>query len=688
MMRYFALFAVLSFFACSEKSNQPLSESTPLDISSLTENKSLVNTSESKFAKLQSLGIREVKLTEGFWKERQQTAIETMIPEMWRIYSDSGVSHALENFKIAAGQKEGAHAGAPFHDGDFYKLIEAASMAYATTGDEKYAQMIDEVIPLIKASQRADGYIHTPVMIEARNNPETAQEFRDRMDFESYNMGHLMTAATVHYKATGKTELLELAKKAADYLYTYCQKFPDKMALNAICPSHYMGVVEMYRTTGDPKYLELSKQFIDIRSLVKEGTDHNQDRIPFREQTEAVGHAVRANYLYAGVADTYAETGDESLKQALDRIWDDLTQKKLYITGGCGALYDGVSPNATSYNPAEIQQVHQAYGQAYQLPNAMAHNETCANIGSVLWNWRMLQATAKSKYADLLELTMYNSVLSGANLNGKGYFYTNPLSNKTDLPFQMRWPNVREEYISYSNCCPPNTIRTIVETSGYLYSKNDEGLWLNMYASSSVGTQLGEEEFASEQTTNYPWEGTVELNIKKAPASKKSLNFRIPDWCQSASLYVNGKKVKSGNISGYVRVANTWKSGDQIKLVMDMPAKLIEANPLVEETRNQVAVKRGPVVYALEANDLKDGQKLADIVIPANIQLAPTKIKIAGSELAALKGKAKVINRYWSGSLYQDLDSKVTTTDITLIPYFAWANREEADMAVWLPLDR
>ncbi|MEP0367995.1 MAG: glycoside hydrolase family 127 protein [Cyclobacteriaceae bacterium] len=689
-MRFSILyFAAILMFSCSNEKSTLSTTPEPLNTEALTNNKSLVNTTKSPYAKLQAVGFNDVTLTDGFWAERVQTCVNTMIPEMWGIYSDSEVSHALRNFEIAAGLEEGNHEGAPFHDGDFYKLIEAASMAYAITKDEKFNKMIDEVIPLIRDSQREDGYIHTPVMINAKNNPETAQEFRDRMDFESYNMGHLMTAATVHYKATGKTELLEIAKKAADYLYTYTERFPDKMAQNAICPSHYMGVIEMYRTTNDPKYLKLAKDFIDIRSLMKDGTDHNQDRIPFREQTKAVGHAVRANYLYAGVADVYAETGDETLKTALDNIWDDLTSTKLYITGGCGALYDGVSPNGTTYSPPEIQQVHQAYGREYQLPNAGAHNETCANIGNALWNWRMLQTTAEAKYSDLLELTLYNSVLSGVNLNGKGYFYTNPLSNQMDLPFDLRWPNVREEYISLSNCCPPNTIRTIAEVENYLYSKNDGGIWFNMYSASTVNTQTGDSKIALTQTTNYPWEGTVKVTIDEAPTGNKSLNFRVPDWCKSATVFVNGKKVLSSKTSSiYLTVAQEWKAGDEITFIMDMPAKLIEANPLVEETRNQVAVKRGPLVYCLEANDLGPGLKLSNVVIPANIKLTPEKTTIGDSEIISLKGTGKLISNKWTGGLYNELNSSTTTTEVRLIPYFAWANRNEADMAVWLPVGR
>ncbi|MEQ8240858.1 MAG: glycoside hydrolase family 127 protein [Cyclobacteriaceae bacterium] len=688
-MKNIGLIAFFGLIIGCGQHNQENKIKEPQELSKLTANKSLVNTSKSPYAKLQPVGFDEVELTKGFWEDRVKTCIETMIPEMWNIYSDAERSHALENFKIAAGKADGVHAGAPFHDGDFYKLIEAASMAYALSHDEKYNEMIDVVIPLIAASQRADGYIHTPVMIETKNNPKSAVEFRDRMDFESYNMGHLMTAATVHYKATGKTDLMEIAIKAADYLYTYTELYPEKMAQNAICPSHYMGVIEMYRTTSEEKYLELAKKFIDIRDLMKDGTDHNQDRIPFRDQEEALGHAVRANYLYAGVADIYAETGDESLKLTLDKIWNDLVERKLYITGGCGALYDGVSPNGTTYDPTQIQQVHQSYGREYELPNAGAHNETCANIGSVLWNYRMLQTTSEAKYADLMERTLYNSVLSGVNLNGRGYFYTNPLSHEMDLPFKLRWSNVREDYISLSNCCPPNTIRTIAEVSNYLYSKNETGLWLNLYASSQLTTTLGGEEISLTQLTNYPWDGTIDITINKSLESDKSLNFRIPDWCMKAVIKVNGQQVAASvENSSYLSVSQSWKAGEKIQLTLEMPATLIEANPLVEATKNMVAVQRGPLVYALEGLDLAEGQKVSDVVIPANIRLTPKKVTIAGVELTALNGQAGLVKRPNKSSLYQPISQKVKPIDIQLIPYFAWANRAESDMAIWMGLDR
>ena len=436
-----------------------------------------------------------------------------MLPQLWRIYNDKATSHAFANFEIAAGLDTGSHSGPPFHDGDFYKLLEGVAAVYAMTKDPKLDSMMDKVIDVIALSQGKDGYIHTPVVIEEKQHSGKAKAFEDRLNFETYNMGHLMTAACIHYRATGKTSLLKVAIRAADYLDSFYRRASPELARNAICPSHYMGIVELYRTTKNPEYLRLAKDLIDIRGLVDNGTDDNQDRVPFRSQTTAMGHAVRANYLYAGVADLYAETGEDSLWSCLDRIWEDVVYRKMYITGGCGALYDGVSPDAVSYNPAQIQEIHQAYGRDYQLPNTTAHNETCANIGNLLWNWRMLLVSGKAQYADVLEQALYNSVLSGVSLDGKDYFYTNPLRASRAFPYELRWAGGRQPYITLSNCCPPNLMRTMTEVADYMYSVSEEGLFVNLYGGNRLSTHLKDgSALRLTQQTDYPWDGKIKLS--------------------------------------------------------------------------------------------------------------------------------------------------------------------------------
>lgn len=658
------------------------------------QDKSLVNTSGSPFAKLHGLDMGAMEWTEGFWGERFQVCMDAMIPHMWDVYTDADLSHAFKNFEIAAGLDTGEHKGPSFHDGDFYKTLEAMASMYAMTKDPGLDKLMDKAIAVIAKSQREDGYIYTKAMIEQRETG-VKKQFESRLSFEAYNIGHLMTAACVHYRATGKTSLLDVARKAADYLLAFYHRASPTLARNAICPSHYMGVVELYRTVKDPKYLELAKHLIDIRGQIEDGTDDNQDRIPFREQTKAMGHAVRANYLYAGAADVYAETGDTTLLNTLNLMWESVAHRKMYITGGCGALYDGVSPDGTSYDPDDIQKIHQAYGRAYQLPNFTAHNETCANIGNVLWNWRMLQITGEARYADIVELALYNSVLSGISLDGKGFLYTNPLAFSDALPFEQRWSKERQGYIRRSNCCPPNAVRTMAEVSNYAYSLSDKGLWVNLYGSNRLSTALENgSALKLSQETDYPWDGRIRIRLEETPEAPFSFFLRIPGWCDEASLSVNGKQQDMELTQGkYAELTGSWKAGDEIELVLAMPAKLMQANPLVEETRNQVAVKRGPVVYCLESPDLPEDKTIFNIAIPLQADFKPVPLTIERSQVMALEGEARILpanlDAGWKDRLYREVpDREAATVPVKLIPYYAWGNRGHSAMTVWMPLYR
>jgi len=652
--------------------------------------KGITNTSASRFAKLRSVDIDDVRWTGGFWAERFETCRKNMIPNMWTLLENPEISGAYENFLIASGQKQGRHRGPKWNDGDFYKWLEAVAFVYGVTKDEQLDRQMDQIIEVIGKAQREDGYIHTSVIISQRGRAggNTETEFENRLDFETYNMGHLMTCACIHYRATGKTTLLDIARKAADYLYMFYKKAPENLANNAICPSHYMGVVEMYRTTRDPRYLELAKGLIDIRDLVKEGSDHNQDRIPFRKQTKAVGHAVRANYLYAGATDIYAETGDKSLMDALDSIWRDIAYTKVYVTGSTGALYDGASPDGSKSHSA-IQLVHQAYGREYQLPNVTAYNESCATVGFALWNWRMLEVTAQARFADMLELTLYNGVLSTISLDGKEYFYTNPLRVVEDLPFELRWSRQREKYLSCF-CCPPNTVRTIAEVISYAYSISDEGLWINLYGSNVLDTNLsGGAALKLRQQTNYPWDGAIRIIVENAPEKEFSIFLRIPGWAENAGVTINGKTIAENIKSGqYFPIRRTWSAGDTIELTLPMPVRLIEAHPMVEEIRNEVAVKRGPIVYCLESTDLPENVEMLDVAIPPAIKFKSRFESDLLYGVTVLQGKAHVFaGGDWSDKLYRTFtDRRPEEVDIRLIPYYAWGNRGKSEMTVWLPL--
>jgi DUF1680 family protein len=648
----------------------------------------LTDTSASPHVKLRSVDIDAVRWTDGFWAERFDWCRKVVIPSMGRLLEDPNISHAYENFRIAAGRKQGRHRGPKWNDGDFYKWLEAVAFVYATTQDEELGRQMDGIIEVIGKAQREDGYIHTPAIIAQRQHLPQAAEFRERLDFETYNLGHLMTCACTHHRATGKTNLLNIAKKAADFLYRMYKNSPRTLANNAVCPSHYMGVVEMYRTTGDPKYLELAKGLIDIRDLVEGGTDDNQDRVPFRRQTQAVGHAVRANYLYAGAADVYAETGDPLLLSALEKIWQDVAWRKMYVTGATGALYNGASPDG-SKSQSSIQPVHQAYGRAYQLPNLTAHNESCAAVGFVLWNWRMLAITSQARYADLLELALYNAVLAAISLDGKEFFYTNPLARVADLPFELRWSRKREPYLSCF-CCPPNIARTIAETAAYAYSVSDEGVWVNLYGGNVLDTLLpGGGAVKLRQRTNYPWEGTIQITLEKGPPKEFSLFLRVPGWAQGARVAVNGRPVSKDVASGqYFEIRRWWSAGDRVEMVLPMSVQLLEAHPLVEETRNQVAVRRGPIVYCLESVDLPKNVKIADVAISPDDPWESRFDKELLAGVAVLEGKARSLTgSNWNNTLYRKLSSEEPTTiDARLIPYYAWGNRGDSQMSVWMPL--
>lgn len=667
----------------------------------------ITDTRNSKYAVVNSTPINAVRWTGGFWGERFGVFSGTSLQSMWETWkSDKGNSY--NNFMIAAGEKKGKRHGPPFHDGDMYKWLEAVAAVYAVNKDPELEKIMDRVIDLIAKAQRPDGYLHTPVVIAEMNKKALQDEekenetigtkvgtskdgrFGNPLNFEAYNMGHLITAGIIHHRATGKTTLLNCAIKAADCLYDfYMNPSADALHKGVICPSHYMAITEIYRETGNPKYLELSKQLINIRDSVKNGTDDNQDRIPFRQQYKAMGHSVRANYLYAGVADLYTEDGEAQLKKNLDSIWNDIVYRKMYINGACGALYDGTSPDGTVYKPDLIQKVHQSYGHPYQLPHSTAHNETCANIGNMMLNWRLFQTTADAKYTDLVENCLYNSILCGISLDGKKYFYTNPLRMSDELPYTLRWPKERKEYISCF-CCPPNTLRTLCEAQDYAYSVGKNEIYVNLYGDNTLTTKLdGIGEITLAQETDYPWNGNIAINVKKLKGKKNfTLKLRIPSWCNGAKIMVNGEAVNADVKSEtYASITRTWKKGDMVTLEMPMETKLIEANPLVEECRGQVAIQRGPIIYCLESNDL-NGVDIDNVAIPVDAKFEPVEMNIDGSRIMALETEA--VNRSeksWSNTLYREVSKDKNKVKIRLIPYYAWGNRGKSEMTVWIPAE-
>lgn len=641
-----------------------------------------------RFARVHPVQPSDVRWTTGFWAQRFETCRDSMVPAMWSVMQGEKYKPYFQHFRIAAGLSEGDYHGAKWNDGDFYKWIEGVCLVQSIEPDPVWLGRLDVIVAVIAKAQREDGYIHTPVLIAARNGDSNAVPFGDRFNFEMYNMGHLMTAACRHHELTGKTTLLDVAKKAADFLDEAFRTPTPEKARHAVCPSHYMGLLDLYRATQEPRYLDLTRRLVAMRDLVEEGGDDNQDRVPFLEQTEAVGHAVRGTYLYAGIADLFAETGEEPQLSVLETVWQNLVSKKMYITGGCGALYDGASPDGSSQQ-SSITRVHQAFGRNYQLPNSTAHNETCANIGNVIWNWRMFLATGESKYIDVLELALYNAVLSGVSLDGENYFYTNTLRQLDDMPVPLRWSRSRVPYVT-SYCCPPNVVRTISGTGGYAYGVGADEIWVNLYGANDFETKLANgRKISVSQQTDYPWQGSVRVLVNDAGDEPLTIHFRIPGWCQRASIKVADESVQEVESGRFVALNRTWKPGDSVLLDFEMPPRLMQSHPLVEETSGQVAVQRGPIVYCLESTDLPKGIRLGDVSIP---QDASWEQRFEAQTLSGVTVLETAMNAKessdWSGTLYREFKPRGRKAfTAKLIPYFAWSNRGASEMSVWLPVD-
>ncbi len=660
--------------------------------------------------KLKSVDVDSVQWTSGLWAERFDTCAHATIQHLW--HEMEGVHYA--NFLRATGElPEGGLEGAGFSDGDFYKWLEAATASFSVTRDPQLGSLIDQVISVIGRAQQSDGYIFTRLTLEKRRGRADAKPFENAIDFETYNCGHLMTAACLHYRVTGKRSLLDIAVKLSDFLCaTFANPTPD-LARFDICPSHYMGIIEMYRTTGDTRYLELGKKFINMRDLVENGTDQNQERQPFRQQTKAVGHAVRANYLYAGAADVYAETGDETLWSALSAIWEDVVSHKLYITGATGALNTGTSPSTygsgllqeltakgektmtgaeKESSPDAVHFVSQAYGREYELPNLTSYNESCATVGCVLWHWRMLQITGDAKYANLLESTLINGIFSGMSLDGTRFFYSNALRRSNNLPFRMRYPPGRQKYFR-SYCCPPNIARTVAETNCYAYCVTNEAVWTVLYGANKWSASLGNgTEVSLTQKTGYPWNSEITIFVTPKTPAEFSLMLRIPPWARGASVLVRSganKQIEESNLEPgqYFPLRRNWSAGDVVELVLPMQVRLVEGHKLIEETRGQVAVLRGPVVYCIESPDLGDGVDIADVAIPRNVEFRPVPYRIGEIQVTALEGEIlKHEHRNWGTDLYRDISSAPPQrVSVRMLPYFCWDNRGPTEMSIWLP---
>ena len=643
----------------------------------------IINNAKSPHVKMRSVNIGDCQWTKGFWGDKFKLCEEVMMPHMGTILKGD-IGFALNNFKIAAGLKEGKHQGMKWHDGDFYKWMESAMYVYAINKDPKILKELDELISIIGKAQDAVGYLSTQIQLNEKLN-----RWANRQNHELYNSGHLLTSACIHHRVTGKRNFLDIAIKHADYLYKMFQPKPDNLKRFGFNQTQIMGLVELYRTTGNKKYLQLAEIFVNRRGSYKTNVDDTtwhkhigdmvQERKPLRKETEAVGHAVLALYYYAGAADIYAETGEKALITALDRLWNNVVHRKMYVTGACGQTHHGSS--------SRVDFVHEAFIDEYMMPNLTAYNETCANICNAMFSYRMLGIHGESKYADIMELVLYNSALSGISADGKFYFYTNPLRRTCDHAMDTTDQRTREPYIPCF-CCPPNLVRTIAKVSGWAYSLAENGVAINLYGGNTLHTKmLDGSEIKLRQETQYPWDGDIEISVVDCKTEPFEIMLRIPEWAEDCELEINDDEPDVELTPGtYARIKRAWKSGDRIELEIPLETKLLSGHPRIEEVRNQAAIKRGPVVYCIESPDLPENTDILDVYIPSDIKLKPEyKADFLGG-LTSLSGKV-LLRGDQKEEMYAPLqkpDWKKVRTQF--VPYYAWSNRGEAEMTVWLPL--
>lgn len=625
----------------------------------------------------------DVHLADAFWAPRLEINRTVTIPHVFKEGEQTG---RVKNFELAKAALDGATDGKycsrfPFDDSDVYKTIEAASYALATHADPELDKYVEGLVAKIAAAQEPDGYLYAARTIGGPPpQPWLGKERWSHlyMSHELYNLGHLYEAAVAHYQATGKKSLLAVAIKSANLI---AKEFGPGKRTNP--PGHEeieIGLVKLYRATGTRKYLDLAKFFIDARGKTEgrvpyenEGKtellygEYAQDHRPFVEQTEAVGHAVRAGYLYAGAADVAALTGDKAYVAALDKIWADMAGTKLYITGGIGAAggWEG-------------------YGPPYRLPNLSAYAETCANIATFLWNSRMQRLELDGKYADVMERILYNGVLSGISLSGDRFFYPNPLASFGQ--------HERVPWFSCA-CCPPNVARILTSVPGYFYAASKDEVYVNLYAQGTGTMKVAGTDLELVQTTEYPWKGDIKIEVKPAREAEFTLALRIPGWALNRpvptdlyayteapagapSLKVNGEAVDIGALDkGYALVKRTWKAGDVVELSLPMPVRRVAANEAVEADRGLVAVERGPLVYCAEWTD-NDG-KVSNLVLPDGAALTAEMRPDLLNGVVVVKGEAEAV-REKAGKVVSE------KTAITLIPYYAWANRGRGEMEVWI----
>lgn len=607
--------------------------------------------------RLRPIDGRGARITDGLLAQRQRVNREVTLLRGAEELERAGT---LDNLRIAAGRAAGERRGMVFSDSDVYKWLEAAAWELGREPSAELEALVRETVDLVAAAQEPDGYLDSWCQVV-----DPAWRWTDlEMGHELYCAGHLIQAGIALERATGDASLLAVARRFADLIDDVFRNGAEKGTDGH--PEIEVALVELFRHTGERRYLDLADTLTARRGhgLFAGGRfdlDYYQDVEPVREARSIVGHAVRALYLAAGVTDLYAETGDGALLESMLRQWQDLTSAKLYLTGGVGSRHHG-----------------EAIGDPYELPPDRAYCETCASIASIMWNWRMLLVTGESRFADLLERTLYNGFLSGLSLDGASFFYSNPLQSRT---------GERRHHWNPVACCPPNIMRLLASLHHYLATVSEAGVQVHQYASSEIRTVIpgvGPVELGVE--TRYPWSGTVAVEVSSSPDAEWTLSLRIPEWARVAS--VDGEPVRPGD---YAALTRRWRTGERVVVELDVSPRLTGPSPRIDAVRGCVAVERGPIVYCVEQQDLRSGTDLADVAVdPASDPADSGPVE----QLGGLPGVtlAAVVRNLdgWRQREYRELRevppaAPAASTQLLAVPYFAWANRDQGGMRVWIP---
>ena len=628
---------------------------------------------KSPYAKLHNIPVHAVTITDGFWGTRREINVDKSIPSMEKLLEANG---RMDNFLRLAGKSSASQTGPVYSDSDVYKWTEAAGFALQSGDRPELHALADKIIKEVVAVQEPSGYLNTYYDGERAKDRMTPQV--QRWGHEMYNLGHMIQGSIAYYRATGDRTLMDAGIKFVDgYLLPNFGPEADKKPMFSGHPELEMALVELYRTTGDKRHLELAGYLLhgdDRIQFPASAYVYHFCGIPFTTRTHLEGHAVRAMYACCGATDYYMETGDPAYWKTLNELWENLVSAQMYVTGGVGARSDG-----------------EAFGENYELPNFTAYGESCAAIGNMMWNWRMLAATGDAKFADVIERALYNGINSGMSLNGTLYCYRNPLAFDPSGGDKIRNPWYD------TTCCPPNLERTFASLPGYFYSTSKDGLYLHLYDNSELDWHLEDGTgLKVAQKTKFPWDGATEISVTPAKPTEFTFYLRVPGWSHSTQVEVNGKAVEGAVPGKYLAVRRRWAEGDAISVKFAMTPQVIEANPRVVDDYGRVAVQRGPLVYCLEQLDQPEGVGLFDVSVDVRPERSSNFEEEFQNDLLGgvmvLKHRGAITDKSASSeTLYQRYTAKkaeIRQVELRFIPYYAWANRAATPMQVWTPVLR